>query len=53
MTDPDDQLDRRVASYRRTRTQIEREGLPLATFVAGASFTSHASLPSPELRAGA
>lgn len=52
MTRPEAEVERRIASYRRTRTQIERTVLPLATSVEGASFTFQASLHDLQLRRG-
>jgi uncharacterized protein len=52
MTDPDAELDQRVATYRHTREQIERSVLPLATSVEGANFSFQASLHDLRLRRG-
>jgi len=52
MSDLDAELDRRVTSYRRTREQVERTILPLATSVEGARFTFQASLHGLQLRRG-
>jgi len=49
---PPEALSDHLATYRRTREQLERHILPLATSVDGASFTIQASLHGLELARG-
>lgn len=49
---PPEALSDHLATYRRTRKQLERHILPLATSVDGASFTIQASLHGLELARG-
>lgn len=49
---PPEGLSDHLATYRRTREQLERHILPLATSVDGASFTIQASLHGLELARG-